>query len=169
LRAAVLGEFGGLGLAIKGHLWSDKSWGYKGAASKEALTRDYVNLWRKTWQLKDDPGLTAVVYTQWTDVETECNGLLTYDRKVVKVDADQVAAAHRGQLPPPPKYATIVPTAQKEAVTWRYSTQKPSEDWTRLDFDDKAWQQGAAGFGQKGSPGAIRTAWESPDIWLRQR
>jgi hypothetical protein len=97
-RAAVLGEFGGLGLAIPGHLWTEKTWGYKGAASQKDLTRDYVNLWRKAWQLKDDPGMSAAVYTQWTDVETECNGLLTYDRAIVKVDAKQAADAHRGRF-----------------------------------------------------------------------
>jgi hypothetical protein len=66
--------------------------------SPEALTRGYLDLWRKVWALKDDAGLSAAVYTQWTDVEAECNGLLTYDRKVVKVDAKQVAEAHRGKI-----------------------------------------------------------------------
>ena len=95
-RAAVLGEFGGLGLAIPDHIWTPKSWGYKGMASREALTKNYVDLWRRVHQLKEDAGLSAAVYTQWTDVEAECNGLLTYDRKVVKVDAEQARAAHRG-------------------------------------------------------------------------
>jgi hypothetical protein len=98
LRAAVLGEFGGLGLAVPGHTWTKKTWGYKGAASPQALTRDYVKLWRKVWQLKDDPGLCAAVYTQWTDVETECNGLWTYDRAILKVDAKAAAEAHRGRF-----------------------------------------------------------------------
>jgi hypothetical protein len=101
LRAAVLGEFGGLGLPVKDHVWTEKSWGYKGMASKEELTRTYVDLWRKVWQLKDDPGLCAAVYTQWTDVEAECNGLFTYDRKVMKLDAAQATAAHRGQFAAP--------------------------------------------------------------------
>jgi beta-galactosidase/beta-glucuronidase len=97
-RAAVLGEFGGLGLPVKGHLWTDKSWGYRGMASKEELTRNYVELWRKVWQLKDNPGLSAAVYTQWTDVEAECNGLFTYDRKVLKVDMRQAVRAHLGNF-----------------------------------------------------------------------
>jgi beta-galactosidase/beta-glucuronidase len=99
-RAAVLGEFGGLGLPLAGHVWTEKSWGYKNMASKEELTRNYVELWRKVWQLKDDPGLSAAVYTQWTDVEAECNGLWTYDRKVLKVDAKQATDAHRGKFAP---------------------------------------------------------------------
>jgi hypothetical protein len=100
-RAAVLGEFGGLGLAIPGHTWTAKTWGYRGEASRQALTRSYVELWRKVWQLRDDPGLSAAVYTQWTDVETECNGLLTYDRQIIKVDVKQAADANRGRFAPP--------------------------------------------------------------------
>jgi concanavalin A-like lectin/glucanase superfamily protein/glycosyl hydrolase family 2 len=95
MRAAVLGEFGGLGLAIPGHVWTKKTWGYRGAATQETLTRDYVKLWEKVRQLRDSPGLSAAVYTQWTDVEAECNGLWTYDRAVLKVDAREAARVHR--------------------------------------------------------------------------
>ena len=97
-RAAVLGEFGGLGMPIPGHVWTEKNWGYRAMSSQKELTRSYVNLLRKAWQLKDDPGLNAVVYTQWTDVEAECNGFLTYDRKVVKMDARQLLDAHQGKF-----------------------------------------------------------------------
>jgi beta-galactosidase/beta-glucuronidase len=97
-RAAVLGEFGGLGLPLKGHVWTEKSWGYRNMPSRDALTKNYVDLWGKAWHLKNDPGLSAAVYTQWTDVEAECNGLYTYDRKVLKVDARQAAEAHRGEF-----------------------------------------------------------------------
>jgi hypothetical protein len=93
-RAAVLGEFGGLGLGIPEHVWTKKNWGYKGTASKEALTKSYVELWRKVHKLKEEAGLSAAVYTQWTDVEAECNGLYTYDRKVLKVDPEHARAAH---------------------------------------------------------------------------
>ena len=59
-------------------------------------------------------------------METECNGLLTYDRKVVKVDLDQVAAAvGRGEFPPEPQYQVVVPTAEQEPVLWRYTTTRP--------------------------------------------
>jgi hypothetical protein len=112
-RAAVLGEFGGLGLALPGHVWSQKSWGYRGLPSSEALTREYVRLWQKAWQLKEEAGLSAAVYTQWTDVETECNGLWTYDRRVLKVDAAQAQAAHRGQFAP--GAGAAAPTAPRPA------------------------------------------------------
>ena len=95
-RAAVLGEFGGLGLALPGHTWTQKSWGYQGMGDRQALTRRYVGLLRQIYALKDNPGLNAAVYTQTTDVETECNGLMTYDRAVIKPDVAAVAAANRG-------------------------------------------------------------------------
>jgi beta-galactosidase/beta-glucuronidase len=94
-RAAVLGEFGGLGLAVDGHTWTKKTWGYKGMASRKALTESYVNLLNKVFELKESSGLTAAVYTQITDVETECNGLMTYDREILKPDLEAVAAANR--------------------------------------------------------------------------
>jgi beta-galactosidase/beta-glucuronidase len=95
-RAAVLGEFGGLGLRVPGHAWSEKSWGYRGTESREDLTRKYEELLRRVHLFKDNPGLSAAVYTQTTDVETESNGLLTYDRAVIKLDPERAAAANRG-------------------------------------------------------------------------
>jgi hypothetical protein len=94
-RAAVLGEFGGLGLGVDGHTWTKKTWGYQGMASRTALTERYVNLLKKVLELKESSGLSAAVYTQITDVETECNGLMTYDREIIKPDAEAVAAANR--------------------------------------------------------------------------
>ena len=107
-RAAVLGEFGGLGLGLDGHRWVDKNWGYRGVADTRALTRKYLELWKNVQKLCDEKGLSAAVYTQITDVETECNGLLTYDRAVFKVDAAQsVPRLAHGQFPPEPSYKTI--------------------------------------------------------------
>jgi len=117
-RAAVLGEFGGLGLGLDGHRWVDKSWGYRGVADRRALTRKYLELWKSVQKLCDEKGLSAAVYTQITDVETECNGLLTYDRAVFKVDAGQsFAALAHGQFPPEPSDKTIVPSAMTKGTT----------------------------------------------------
>ena len=99
-RAAVLGEFGGLGLPVDGHTWSKKTWGYQGTQNIEDLTSSYMKLLVKAWELKDSAGLSAVIYTQLTDVETECNGLLTYDREVNKVIPERAAAVNSGKLPP---------------------------------------------------------------------
>ena len=97
-RAAVLGEFGGLGLPVDGHTWSKKTWAYEGTKSIEGLTSGYEKLLVKAWELNAQAGLSAVIYTQLTDVETECNGLLTYDREINKVLPERAAAANSGKL-----------------------------------------------------------------------
>jgi hypothetical protein len=168
-RAAVLGEFGGLGLGVDGHTWAKKTWGYQGTGSKADLTRKYERLLQGVWKLKDERGLSAAVYTQITDVETEANGLLTYDRAVIKVDEARVAAANRGDFSRVPQAVEVVPTSQKEGLAWRYTLQKPAEGWFKADFDDTTWKEGVGGFGTKGTPGAVvRTVWKTDDIWLRR-
>jgi hypothetical protein len=97
-RAAVLGEFGGLGLAVDGHTWAKKTWGYRGTKDREDLTRKYEKLLAGVWMLKEAQGLSAAVYTQTTDVETEANGLMTYDREVIKMDAERVRAVNQGDF-----------------------------------------------------------------------
>jgi len=93
-RAVVLGEFGGLGLPVKDHTWQDeKNWGYRSFKNSEELTTAYVNLINKLRPLIKK-GLAAAVYTQTTDVEIEVNGLMTYDRVLIKMDIDQVRAAN---------------------------------------------------------------------------
>jgi hypothetical protein len=97
-RAAVLGEFGGLGLGIEKHTWSEKQWGYRTVKDRQDLTRKYEQLLAGVWKFKDRPGLSAAVYTQITDVETEVNGLLNYDRAIIKVDVERIAAVNRGDF-----------------------------------------------------------------------
>ncbi len=169
-RAAVLGEFGGLGLPVPGHTWqNEKNWGYRSFADAGSLTTAYIDLVAKLFPLTDEKGLSAAVYTQTTDVEIEVNGLLTYDRELVKMDLKQVAAANRGQFPPRPRVTELVPTALTERVTWRYTLEQPAEDWFKPGFDAGSWPEGRAGFGTRGTPGAIvRTEWKTPDIWLRR-
>ncbi len=89
-RAAVLGEFGGLGLKIKDHIWGSKmSWSYRQASNTEKLTQRYIKLINKLKPLIKG-GLCAAIYTQITDVEAEINGLLTYDREIIKIDEEQL-------------------------------------------------------------------------------
>ena len=165
----MLGEFGGLSLGVEGHLWGDKIWGYQSTVSKEDLTRKYERLLQKAWALKDSAGLNAVVYTQITDVETEANGLLTYDRAVIKVDLDRAVAANRGDFSKVPPIRALVPDSREKAQTWRYTTAKPSDDWSKPGFDASGWAVGAGGFGRKDTPGStVRTDWTSSDIWLRR-
>ena len=92
-RVGVLGEFGGLGMPVKGHTWQqEKNWGYVSYDSKEKLTDAYVALLTAMRPLVGR-GLSAAVYTQTTDVEIEVNGLMTYDREIVKMDAARIKAA----------------------------------------------------------------------------
>ncbi len=168
-RAAVLGEFGGLGLPIPGHLWQGKNWGYANMADRDQLTVKYVNLLRGVYKLKDNPGLSAAVYTQTTDCEGEVNGLMTYDREIIKADPNKMAAANRGEFPPPPVVKTVAATSEETPVQWKYTTEKPADDWSKPDFDDSSWKVGKGGFGSAGTPGAVvGTEWRTPAIWLRR-
>lgn len=169
-RAAVLGEFGGLGLPIRGHTWQDEAnWGYRSYETREELTEAYLNLIARLRGLIGE-GLAAAVYTQTTDVEIEVNGLMTYDRAILKMDADRLLEAHRKLYLPPPVIRPVVPTARDgKPGQWRYTTTRPGDNWMQPDFDDSAWPQGKAGFGTAGTPGArIGTPWNGSDIWLRR-
>lgn len=85
-RAIVLGEFGGLGLPVEKHTWEEEAWGYRNMKNFNELLDKYEQFYSTVWQFKVDPGLSAAVYTQTTDVETETNGLMTYDRKIIKLN-----------------------------------------------------------------------------------
>jgi hypothetical protein len=94
-RAVVLGEFGGLGLPVEGHLWWNKrNWGYRTYKTKSELNASYDVLMKKLRPLYAN-GLAGAIYTQTTDVEGEVNGLMTYDRKVVKFDIPHMHALHK--------------------------------------------------------------------------
>jgi len=168
-RAAVLGEFGGLGLPIKGHtLRDEKNWGYRSYKTREELTDAYVALIDNLRRFIGD-GLCAGVYTQTTDVEIEVNGMMTYDRAIIKMDVDKVAAANKSLYLPPPVVKTLVPTSQKIGQSWRYTTDEPRVGWYRAGFSDSDWQEGKGGFGTEGTPGAVvGTEWNTPGIWLRR-
>lgn len=93
-RASILGEFGGLGLPIEGHLWWNKrNWGYRTFEDRAKLQSAYEALIDKLEPLVKQ-GLAAI-YTQTTDVEGEVNGLMTYDRKIIKFDVAKLAELHR--------------------------------------------------------------------------
>ncbi len=171
-RAIVLGEFGGLGLPVAGHLWqADRNWGYRTFADAAALTNAYVASIDRLRFLIDE-GLSAAVYTQLTDVEIEVNGLLTYDRAKRKLDVAAARAAHARLAGPPRKIVPIVATSETQPQRWRYSLADVADeasDWRMPDFDDRSWREGDGGFGTKGTPGAIvRTTWDTSAIRLRR-
>jgi hypothetical protein len=168
-RALVLGEFGGLGLPIEGHTWQAKdNWGYRSFADQNALSNAYEQLVLRLRPLIGQ-GLSAAVYTQTTDVEIEVNGLMTYDRAVLKFNPHRMAHLNRKLYLPPPEVVPVLPTSQQEGQKWRYTTEKPADGWNLADFDDSDWKEGEGGFGEESTPGAVvRTPWKSSDIWLRR-
>lgn len=89
-RPTVLGEYGGIGYAVKDHLWvQDRNWGYVNLKSTQEATDEYVKYANMLLDLIPK-GFSGAVYTQTTDVEVEVNGLMTYDRKVIKLDEARV-------------------------------------------------------------------------------
>ena len=88
----ILGEYGGIGLPIEGHLWNAemKNWGYGGNRQDiEDVTRTYVEYAEMILPFIQQ-GMSGAIYTQTTDVEGEVNGFVTYDRKVIKMDVERV-------------------------------------------------------------------------------
>lgn len=93
-RANVLGEYGGIGWVVKNHIWEpDRNWGYIQFNSSKEVTDEYIKYTDMLYDLIIR-GFSAAVYTQTTDVEVEVNGLMTYDRKVIKVDEKRVREAN---------------------------------------------------------------------------
>ena len=95
-RAGVLGEFGGLGLPLKGYTWqSEDNWGYRSFENRAELTDAYLDLLKNLKPLIEQRGLAAAVYTQTTDVEIEVNGIMTYDREIIKMDESLMKRANK--------------------------------------------------------------------------
>ncbi|MDR2849871.1 MAG: beta galactosidase jelly roll domain-containing protein [Verrucomicrobiota bacterium] len=177
-RLSVLGEFGGIGLAIEGHTWAQGgSWGYVSDKTTEASFARYTALMGRLARLAAQ-GLAASVYTQTSDVEIEINGLVTYDRKHVKYPPAELAALHRRVYDAAQKTVTVtrrelVPSSQKTPQVWKYTFAKPADGWEQAGFDDGAWTSGEAGFGnaritEDYKDAKARTVWDTPAIWLRR-
>jgi hypothetical protein len=168
-RAAVLGEFGGSQLLVEGHSWSATRYlGYPLEHDRPSLANNYLNLLGQVGTLQALRGLGAAVYTQLTDVETECNGLMTYDRAVAKLDVGELARAN-GALHPGALSQVVVTDARLGPAAWKYTFQTPGTNWFAPDYDASAWPEGAAGFGEPSTPGAlVQTLWKTNDIWLRR-
>lgn len=94
-RVNVLGEYGGIGLPLENHLWqTDRNWGYIQFKNADEVTAEYVK-YAKELQGMVARGFSAAVYTQTTDVEGEVNGLMTYDRKQIKINEAAVRKANQ--------------------------------------------------------------------------
>ncbi len=98
-RAAVDGEYGGLGLKVDGHMFdAANGFAYEMEPDSATLTSRYTDLQGRLLQVEKQCGVSASVYTQITDVEDELNGIYTYDRRVLKPDAAKVRAANRALI-----------------------------------------------------------------------
>ena len=95
LQIDVLGEYGGIGWPVEGHLWqTDKNWGYIEYKSGEDVLKQY-SVYAEDLKKIIQEGVSAAVYTQTTDVEGEVNGLMTYDRKIIKMDESRLRAVNQ--------------------------------------------------------------------------
>lgn len=94
-RVTVLGEYGGIGFPMQGHLWQpDRNWGYVQFKNKKEVTDEYVKFAEELKKLAK-VGYSAAVYTQTTDVEGEVNGLITYDRKEIKLEEGRFSKVNK--------------------------------------------------------------------------
>ena len=95
MRATVLGEYGGIGRKVEGHTWvKDQGWGYVEFDTEEKVTDTYVEYAEQLYKMAFQ-GFSAAVYTQTTDCETELNGLMTYDRAVIKLNPERLSQINR--------------------------------------------------------------------------
>ena len=94
-KVNAIGEYGGLGYVVEGHTWANrKTWGYQSFKTKEELLNKYCEFIDMLVDMTPY-GVTAAVYTQTTDVENETNGIMTYDRKVIKFDEQKFRQANQ--------------------------------------------------------------------------
>lgn len=95
-RATVIGEYGGIGYQFNDHLWDPnmKNFGYQSYKTGEEVLKNYIHKFNQILSMKKKNGLSAAVYTQTTDVESEINGLMTYDREVIKMSVKELREMH---------------------------------------------------------------------------
>lgn len=171
-RASVCGEYGGVNLKVENHIWAGSEVHYQTVSDSEALTKEFIKYAEVVENLRAN-GLCGAIYTQTSDVESEINGLITYDRKVIKLDdkqIEQVKTAIGKCYAPLKSYNTVIPASRTKAYAWKYST-KGASRWYKEDFDDTEWKTGNAGFGSAGKRpiGIARTPWEDDTkIYLRR-
>lgn len=168
-RVAILGEFGGLGWPVEDHLWWNKrNWGYRTYYSRQELNDRYDEVVSAVLG-PYSRGTAAAIYTQTTDVEGEVNGLMTYDRALVKLDADRLKRVHAPFFRDPPSVGIIMPTSITEPQQWSYSFENPGEGWAMPETSTEDWTTGAAPF--RSSPDLDfpnGAEWTGDSIWIRR-
>lgn len=173
-RASVCGEYGGITLKEPGHIWPGGDFQYTVVETKSDFT-DYFNMLCD--EIKDlyQMGLNAAVYTQIADVEIEKNGILTYDRKVLKTDNPAKLRAKIEEVINLPhsdmKITPIISTSGQHRYKWRYNTSNDvTAHWQETGFDDSSWPTGEAAFGANvgSAQHLVGTAWNSNRIVMRR-
>ena len=163
-QALVCGEYGGIGYLIPDHSWQREGRGYVDVDTPADLLYLYAEYMERVREMRDQKNLSAVVYTELTDVMTEVNGVLTYDR-IAKVSPAQLKLVNTFQFPAP-SYKAVLPTSEVSGQMWKYVFAKPEGVWSGKEYDDSQWTQGAGAFGNRGDH--IGTKWTTPDLWLRK-
>jgi len=176
-QVLVNGEYGGIGYIIPGHTWSQRP-----TYIMIDKLKDYTDLFNHYSEdlayYKTTRGLSAAVYTETTDVESELNGLMTYDREVVKAPVETIKASNDLAIKGSVTLTDVLPTSQAGGRTWKYTFDKPDTTWLDTKFNDATWQSAVGGFGSRimgagpgrpnATPSGVRTVWSSKDIWMRQ-
>jgi Beta-galactosidase/beta-glucuronidase len=160
-RIIVLGEFGGLGWPIEEHLWNPgmRNWGYRTYYSEGELIKEYADLLHNL-QPMIGRGLAAAVYTQTTDVEGEVNGLITYDRKRIKINPHLMRILHEPLFRQPQAWQAVVEDSELAPQDIQVARQKLTE--AQLSVPDPAVfsvERGPVKFG-KGEQGALMREFE---------
>lgn len=169
-RASVLGEFGGLGWPVADHLWWDKrNWGYLTYQEQETFQDEFRNIIKELEGLISW-GLSGAIYTQTTDVEGEVNGLMTYDREVLKVDPQEIRNLVEPLYKPWWSKRMLVNDSEHNPHEWKIKFDKPAEDWTRDDYDDFEWASKEAPFSAEENPFLPpSTEWKGSELYARQK
>jgi hypothetical protein len=171
-QAPVDGEFGGIAWHLTGHLWNPSEAGtsYLLASSLDNFASLYDGYISEAigYKIPANGGLNASIYTQITDVENECNGLMSYDR-LVKPNVDRIYASNLKAITGQSTVTSIVPTSQAVPQTWQFTTNTPAANWYATNFDTSGWSTGLGGFGPADPNVTPNTPWTTIGfIYLRR-
>ncbi|HEV2329854.1 MAG TPA: LamG-like jellyroll fold domain-containing protein [Verrucomicrobiae bacterium] len=171
-QVPVDGEFGGIAWHVTGHLWNPAQAGtsYLLASSLDNFASLYDGYINEAVNYKSPANgqLNAAVYTQITDVENECNGLMSYDR-LVKPNLDRIFGSNLKARTAVETTTTVVPTSQAVPQAWQWTTNSVPSNWYATNFNASSWSNGVAGFGTVDPNVTPNTPWTTPGyIYLRR-
>jgi hypothetical protein len=167
--ALINGEFGSVGWLLPERSWEPKGGGKINVSSYDDLYYTYTELMGQVKVLKEKHNLSGTVYTELTDVETEVNGLLFYDR-TPKVPIKNMLSVNGFHFQSP-RYRDILPLSQTTPQEWKHAFSEPAggkTDWTKASYDDSVWEEGPGAFDADYEH--VGTNWPAKkDLWLRKK